>query len=216
MTVIGIMANGPTHLLPDISKYSEEIDIWIAADGGALVLMNKQIKVDYAVGDFDSINEKENILIKEYAGNYKQYPAEKNLTDIEIALLKAFEFSPDKIYLFGMTGGRLDHELINIQLLHSIVKKDIHGMIIDKQNIIELTTANNYTVVHNDDYPNISFVPFSKIVRGLTLRGFYYPLENKDISWGSTLCISNKLLTSNGTFFYREGILLLIKYRDES
>lgn len=216
MTVIGIMANGPTHLLPDISIYNEEIDTWIAADGGALVLINKQIKLNYAVGDFDSINENENNLVKQYSDNYKRYPAEKDLTDIEIALLKAFELNPDKIYLFGVTGGRLDHELINIQLLYSIVKKDIRGIIIDKQNIIELTTPNSYKIEHNAAYPNISFVPFSKVVTGLTLSGFYYPLENKDIRWGSTLCISNKLLSSKGGFLYREGVLLLIKSRDDN
>lgn len=71
-----------------------------------------------------------------------------------------------------------------------------------------------YKVSKDEQYPYISFIPYTKHVKGLTLTDFYYPLVDKDISWGSTLCISNKLTTNNGTFFYKEGILLLIKSRE--
>src|SRR5690625_3594729 len=214
MINIAIMGNGPTELLPDLTKYKNEIDVWIGADRGALVLIDHGIEVGYAVGDFDSINKSENDRIKQVSKEYQRYPAEKDHTDIEIALLKAFELNPSKIYLFGVTGGRLDHGLVNIQLLYSIVKKGIQGIIVDKYNKIELTTPNYYTVEYDDDYPYISFLPFSEHVKNLTLTGFYYPLENKSISWGSTLCISNKLLSNKGTFYYTDGILLLIKSRD--
>ena len=214
MVSIGIMGNGPTHLLPDLSLYKDEIDMWIGADRGALRLINKEIEVEYAVGDFDSINESENEVIKNATKHYVQYPIEKDQTDLEISLEKAYELNANKIYLFGVTGGRLDHELVNIQLLYSIVKKDIQGIIVDKYNQLELTTPKRHQVNHNQNYPNISFVPFTEHVKGLTLTGFYYPLVNEQVSWGSTLCISNKLLSNKGTFYYEEGILLLIKSRD--
>lgn len=214
MVTIAIIGNGPSELLPELSKYNKEVDIWIGADRGALTLINQEIEVAYAVGDFDSISELENERIKNTAKTYLRYPAEKDYTDIEIALLKAYELNPTKIFLFGVTGGRLDHGLVNIQLLYSIIKKDIQGIIVDKYNKIELTTPNYYTVEYDDDYPYISFLPFSEHVKNLTLTGFYYPLENKNISWGSTLCISNKLLSNKGTFYYTDGILLLIKSRD--
>lgn len=214
MVNIAIMGNGPSDLVPDLSLYKDEIDIWIGADRGALVLMNNEIKVDYAVGDFDSINQVENDFIKRNATHYVQYPSEKDETDIEIALLQAFKLRPNKIYLFGVTGGRLDHGLVNIQLLFTIKSKDIRGVIVDKYNQLELMKPGQYEVTHDQVYPNISFVPQSKNVKGLTLTGFYYPLTNENISWGSTLCISNKLLSNKGNFYYEEGILLLIKSRD--
>lgn len=215
MVKIAIMGNGPKQLLPDIGIYKNEIDIWIGADRGALTLIDHGIEVDYAVGDFDSINKLENERIKEKAKEYLLYPAEKDQTDIEIALVKAFELNASQIYLFGVTGGRLDHGLANIQLLYSIAQKDVQGIIVDKYNQIELTTPNYYEVEHQIDYPYVSFIPFSQHVKKLTLTGFYYSLENENISWGSTLCISNKLLSNKGTFYYEEGILLLIKSRDK-
>ena len=56
MVNIAIMGNGPTELLPDLTKYKNEIDVWIGADRGALILIHHGIEVGYAVGDFDSID----------------------------------------------------------------------------------------------------------------------------------------------------------------
>ncbi|WP_164669050.1 thiamine diphosphokinase [Virgibacillus doumboii] len=214
MVRIGIIGGGPSSLIPDLSVYRNEIDIWIGADRGALTLADNNMQLDYAVGDFDSITEIEKQRLKQRAKSFEAHPVEKDQTDLEIALGKAYDLQPEKIYLFGVTGGRLDHALINIQLLFSIVNHQIQGIIVDKQNQLELTFPGEYNVTHNDEYPNISFVPYSRFVKGLTLNGFYYPLTDQTVSWGSTLCISNKLLSNNGTFSYEEGILLLIKSRD--
>lgn len=214
MTNIAIVGNGPRDLIPELDMYKKDVDVWIGADRGALTLVEQGIDVTYAVGDFDSITTQENEQIRKTVKTLLEYPSEKDYTDIEIALLKAFELNPAQIYLFGATGGRLDHGLVNIQLLNTIRKKGIRGMIVDRYNKIELTNPGYYTVVHDSHYPYISFIPFSEHVNNLTLTGFYYPLENKNISWGSTLCISNKLLSNKGTFYYEEGILLLIKSRD--
>ncbi|PAV29957.1 thiamine diphosphokinase [Virgibacillus profundi] len=214
MLSVAIVGNGPIERHPDFQEYKNVIDIWIGADRGALTLVTNEIPIEYAVGDFDSINEEEKKVIQQNTNFFKEYPSEKNETDLEIALLKAYELDPDEIYLFGVTGGRLDHELINIQLLSSIVNKGIRGVIADSLNQLELTTPGMHTINYCEKYPYISFIPFTKEVSGITLSDFYYPLENQTISWGSTLCISNKLLSKSGTFSYKEGILLLVKSRD--
>ncbi|OZU90363.1 thiamine diphosphokinase [Virgibacillus indicus] len=214
MLAVAIVGNGPVDRHPDFEWYKDKIDIWIGADRGALTLVLKKIPPEYALGDFDSINEAEKRTIQQHSKIFKEYPSEKDETDLEIALIKAFELKPDEIYLFGVTGGRLDHELINIQLLHQIANKDIRGIIADNVNQLELTKAGKHTVFHNEAYPYISFIPFTQKVKGITLEGFYYPLADETITWGSTLCISNKLLSKKGTFSYEEGILLLIKSRD--
>ncbi|GAB3067635.1 thiamine diphosphokinase [Virgibacillus ainsalahensis] len=214
MVSIAIVGNGPEEYHPDFKVYKDKIDIWISADGGALSLMKNHIPIEFAVGDFDSVNEEEKMLIQNYVERFDEYPSEKDETDLEIALLKAFELQPDSIYLFGVTGGRLDHQLVNIQLLYSIVTKGFQGIIIDKSNFVELTLPGEYQIHHDEEYPNISFIPYSEHVFGLSLSGFKYSLLNQDISWGTTLCISNKLISNNGTFSYERGILLLVKSRD--
>ncbi|MFD1038032.1 thiamine diphosphokinase [Virgibacillus byunsanensis] len=214
MQNVGIIGNGPTELIPDLDNYKDKMDIWIGADRGAITIIDNDLPLNYALGDFDSISNEEKSLIQQQAHFFEEFPIEKDHTDLEIAIFKAYELNPVSIYLFGVTGGRLDHSLINIQLLYAIIKNNIQGTIVDKYNQLTLTLPGTHTVVRSEEYPNISFIAYTPDVYGLTLEGFYYPLEHETVSWGSTLCISNKLLSNNGTFSYQEGILLLVKSRD--
>jgi len=211
---IAIVANASKNLLPDLSLYSDMIDTWIGVEKGALYIIDNNESLDYALGDFDSVNELEKGVIKEHAAYFREYPAEKDQTDLEIAIEKALSLHPKKIYLFGTTGGRKDHELVNIQLLYSIMHQGTEANMVDKYNFITLKFPGEYTLRKDNTYPYISFIAFTPEVTGITLKGFKYPLQNETISWGSTLCISNHLLLNTGTFSHDNGILLLIKSRD--
>lgn len=214
MDTIGIVGSGPEKNIPQLQNYKSDVDLWIGVDRGAWILIDQHTHVHYAIGDYDSVCEEEFEAISAHAERLLTYPTEKDYTDLELAIQKAIELQPKKIYLFGITGGRLDHELINIQLLWQIVKRGIRAILIDQQNILEMTKPDKYTITNDPEFPYISFMPFSEYVKGLTLEGFFYPLRNHKISWGSTLCLSNKLLANHGTFYYEEGILLVIKSRD--
>ncbi|TXL67639.1 thiamine diphosphokinase [Cerasibacillus terrae] len=211
---IGIVANGPTELVPDLSNYNKQIDIWIGVDRGTLCLVKQDIMIEHAIGDFDSTTYEQKIMINNHAKSIESYPIEKDKTDLELAIDKALEYNPKQIYLFGVTGGRMDHLLVNIQLLLPLLKQGVRGFVIDLYNELQLFYPGVHMVVKDDKYPNISFLPLTETVYGLTLKGFYYPLKNETVHLGSTLCISNKLLRNNGTFSFRSGILLLIKSRD--
>ena len=69
-------------------------------------------------------------------------------------------------------------------------------------------------IEEHKNFPYVSFVPVTEIVEGITLFGFKYPLTNKTIEWGSTLCISNELVEEKGTFSFTSGILMLIRSTD--
>lgn len=211
---IGIVGSGPEETLPVLNEYREIVDVWIGADRGALYLLENNIVVDEAVGDFDSVTIKEQQKIKKKVTHYDQLSSEKDETDLELAIQKAITRRPSKILMFGVTAGRKDHELINIQMLYRIVKKGIVAKIIDTQNEIELIFPGNYSISRDIHYPYISFLPFSEQIEGLTLKGFRYPLEDAEIAWGSTQCISNELSLDIGHLSYRRGILLIIKSRD--
>ncbi|SET81188.1 thiamine diphosphokinase [Oceanobacillus limi] len=214
MMTIGIVGNGPTNIVPDLSLYMNQVDYWIGADRGALTILNQHMKLDCAIGDFDSLEEQEKISVQQRAEQFTEYPEEKDETDVEIALQKAIELNPAKIVLFAVTGGRMDHTLANIQLLLAIKNRKIDAAIIDQQNCIELFLPGTYRIDNDEHYPNLSFIPVTQQVKGLTLKNFYYPLTDETIYFGSTRSISNKLLLNYGTFSHEEGILLLIKSRD--
>lgn len=211
MRHIAIVAGGPTNRLPQFEAWQNKIDAWIGADRGAYLLSQAKVEMIFAVGDFDSVTTEELMQLKQYTKNFEIHPVEKDATDLEIAIEKAIAYQPDKIYLFGVTGGRLDHELINLQLLERLSQEKIPGVIVDHQNEIELYTSGQYTIENDPDYLYYSFIPYTEKVRQLTLKNFKYGLENYDLLKGSTRCVSNELPHETGEFSFIDGLLYLIK-----
>lgn len=213
---IAIVGGGPKAYLPDLTEYKEEMILWIGADQGAEVLLEHGIIPDIAIGDFDSVTQISLSEIKQKAKQMEIYPNEKDETDLELAINKSLEWNPTHLLLFGVTGGRADHFLANIQLLYPLKKKGVHTKIIDHQNQVELVMPGSHTIKVNRRFPYISFLPVSMEVAGITLEGFYYPLVDTYLPYGSTLCISNQLIKDEGTFSFRSGILLVVRSKDST
>ncbi|WP_152656433.1 thiamine diphosphokinase [Oceanobacillus sp. CFH 90083] len=213
MNCVGIVGNGPKEQLPNLVNYQGKIDFWIGADRGALYLAEQGISIDIALGDFDSVSEREYAVIEKHAKLFVTYPVMKDQTDLEIALDMGIEKKARQFFLFGVTGGRLDHALMNIQLLYPLLKQGKRAVIIDKSNQVEMFAPGSYSV-EPEGYSYISFLAFTPEVSPITLTGFLYPLENETIHWGTSLCISNELSQKKGTFSFHKGILILVKSFD--
>lgn len=213
--IIHILAGGPENKLPDLSLYNEQCK-WIGVDRGVYTLLSHGIIPEAAFGDFDSVSDEQFSLIKEQVKYIYTYPKEKDETDTEIALCWAVKQKPEKIRLFGATGGRLDHFLANMHLVFRFEKNEKCCPIemIDQKNILLITRPGTYQLESLPDKKYVSFLPITKEVKDLTLKGFKYPLTNKNIPLGSTLCISNELIHNCGTFSYSDGILMVIRSSD--
>lgn len=214
--IINILAGGPEELLPDLSSYQGDETIWVGVDRGVFYLINRDIIPAMAFGDFDSVSEAELSAIEHRVTGIKKYKPEKDETDMELALNWALEQNPDTIHLFGATGGRLDHLLANVQLLLGPIKSKnpANVYLIDEKNIVFLKEAGHYPIEKVASKKYISFVPLTLDVTNLTLEGFKYPLKNRHIYLGSTLCISNELISDYGTFSFSKGILIVVRSND--
>ncbi|SDB88146.1 thiamine diphosphokinase [Pelagirhabdus alkalitolerans] len=214
MKRIGIVAGGPLEALPNMKSYLDSIDIWIGCDQGAKYLMDLGIPVDVAIGDFDSINDEDKEALKKYATNFMDFPPEKDATDVEMAIEKAIDLRATSLSLFGLTGGRLDHELSAIFLMETLKDYSFPVTMIDRKNKISLYTSGDYVLAKDAAYTYISFLSLTERVRGLSLTNFRYPLEKTDIKRSSSLTLSNELSYREGYFSFDEGILLVIRSRD--
>ncbi|MDM5226266.1 thiamine diphosphokinase [Cytobacillus sp. NJ13] len=214
--IINILAGGPEDLLPELSSFSAAADIWVGVDRGVLTLIQNGIQPKMAFGDFDSVSKEELLIIEEKVKELNRFKPEKDETDMELALNWALGQNPEKIRLFGATGGRLDHLFANIQLLIKPVLAEnfVSVEIIDKKNKIYIKGPGEYIIKQNPNFKYISFVPITMEIKGLTLRNFKYPLTDRTVPAGSTLCISNELIDDCGTFSFTEGILMVVRSRD--
>ncbi|MEQ6375281.1 thiamine diphosphokinase [Bacillaceae bacterium S4-13-56] len=211
---VAIVGGAPKDNIPSLKKFEKNVDYWIGADGGAVTITQQNVPLDLAIGDFDSVSQVEKNYIEENAKDLKSYPKEKNETDLELAIYYALSKKPTEVLLFGVTGGRFDHTMINVQMLYTFVQKGIQASIYDSQNKITCHLPGKYEVFYEEEYPILSFLPLSETVMNLSLEGFYYPLESATVHWGLSRTISNELIEEKGTFSFSNGILLLVKSRD--
>ncbi len=214
--IINILGGGPVAELPSLQEFDQEDCMWLGVDKGVFTLLSLGITPNYAFGDFDSVSQEEWGVIENRVSNLRKYKPEKDETDMELALDWALTKEPSRIRIFGATGGRLDHFLGNVQMLlkAELNQLSTHIEIINRQNYLYVKGPGSYPIEKIAEKKYISFIPVTPTVEGLTLDGFKYPLRNCHISLGSTLCISNELLNSSGTFSFSEGILMVVRSSD--
>nr|WP_239749524.1 thiamine diphosphokinase [Mammaliicoccus sp. H-M34] len=176
----------------DESIFLEQQSDWIGVDRGTLELLNHQIIPIAAVGDFDSVTEKELNQIKEQI-EIEPVKKEKDDTDLALAVNLAVELGYSEIKIYGATGGRLDHFMGAIQILTKpeFLADDIKISLIDHQNIINVLKPGNHRISQVEGMKYISFVPLTSNIR-VKLEQFKYELPYTTLEQGSTLTISNE------------------------
>ncbi|MEK4274765.1 MULTISPECIES: thiamine diphosphokinase [unclassified Paenibacillus] len=201
------------NLSVELLQEIREDDMIIAADRGALFLIEHGIQPHISVGDFDSINEEERIIVSNNSIRFITCdPVHKDLTDTEMAFETALDYEPSHILMLGATGTRMDHTLANVHIMVRAMQHHISCAIQDKHNYMTLTTSK--AEVEHRDYKYVSLLPLTHEVTGITLEGFMYPLDQATIRMGQSLGVSNQLLGSSGTVTIDSGLLLIIQSKD--
>lgn len=175
----------------------------IAADGGARHAQTLNCKVDLWVGDFDS-SEGLNLDVPRQA-----FPADKNLTDTELAVDIAKEHGIKQIVFIGAFGGRFDH---SAALLLGSLRLAEEGL------DVMLTSGNEWGWPLLPRQPKrlcestgmlLSIVACSELF-GLNISGVRWPLHQANVSLGSGWTISNEIQDQEVVISLRQGRALVI------
>ena len=184
-------------------------DVVICADGGAEFAYKYGIIPNYLIGDFDSINEKILEYFKTVETQIIRYSCEKDYTDTEICVYKALELKCDEICILAGIGGRMDHSLGNIGLLHLIEKNNARGYIASEDCYIYL--CSNEISIYGNKGDVISILPYKDEAVGVSLNGLKYELNNFNIQFGSPIGISNEMLGEKCTIKLESGEVIILK-----
>lgn len=214
----GLIVTGGVIDFDFAGKYlaDHKFDKIIAVDGGLTALKRLNLKPDAIVGDFDTVEQS---VLLEYQNlpegiAWDIHKPEKDETDTELALTTAINSGCTKLVFIGATGGRLDHFLGNLHLLYDCLKKGVNATIVDTKNRITILEKGRIFKAEEAWGTYISFLPLTMEVKGITLTGFKYPLKKKDISIGTSLCISNELTASVGSIEFDSGVLVCVESHD--
>lgn len=195
---------------------NQSFDKIIAVDGGLNALTRLNLKPDAIVGDFDTVDES---VLAEYRNSSDKitwdiHKPEKDETDTELAINTAINLGCNQLVLLGAAGGRLDHFMGNLHLLYYCLKQGVYASIVDSKNRITILEKGRIFESEKTWGKYISFLPLSMEVKGITLSGFKYPLYKKDISIGTSLCISNELTGASGSIEFDSGVLICVESHD--
>ena len=203
-----IVSGGQFAPLPQ--NFSEKVDYVIACDSGFENAQKLALKIDLLVGDMDSSKfdfsgEKDFDFIK--------LPCEKDDTDTLYAIKKAIELKFEKIILCCAFSGRLDHEFANLQ---SLIFAKQHGLqVCAYGNDLELFVLRDKEEL-NLQKRNAFFSVFSysKVSKGVSIKGAKYEVENCKLFSNFPLGISNEWKSDSVKISLKKGLLFVMVCHD--
>lgn len=212
-----VVAGGPTDLWPknalELIKSDETVSIGV--DRGAFHLIEQGIVPEIAIGDFDSLSERELKQVESCVETMRYLIPEKDDTDTQLGVLAAMKSYPRaEIILLGATGGRLDHFLSNLWLALEPRFQEVlaHISLLDCQNTIRYFSSGTYTIKKERDKKYLAFVCFAP-VDDLTLYDAKYTLEQTNVTRPISYS-SNEFVGDSVTFSFSSGCVAVIQSKD--
>lgn len=201
----------------ELKKAKQNGDLIIGVDRGSLLLMQMKIKPDLMVGDYDSLKQNELAKIEKEVADIRYSNPVKDLTDSELMLQYAFkDYQVDELTIFGATGGRLDHFLVNLlMILNPEIKQFARQLtLIDCQNIIKFYLPGLNRINKIAGFPYFGVMNL-EAVSELSICGARYQLK-KYTSNVPKMFSSNEFLPKKKEFSlsFRKGLVAVIFSKD--
>ncbi|WP_238785403.1 thiamine diphosphokinase [Blattabacterium cuenoti] len=173
---INIFLNGiPPHFNKQINNFFNKT-INFVVDGAYSYLKKKKIKIDFIIGDFDSI--KQNDIIKIYKNKLIK-TLDQNYTDFDKALKIIYQKGFLNINVWGASGKEQDHFLGNLSTALKY-KNKLSIIFHDNHHLYFFTKKQETFFIPK--YKQVSLFPFTK-VKNLFAEGLKYPIKKNFSSW---------------------------------
>ena len=190
----------------NINEKRAKEDMVIAADSGYLNAKKMSFVPDLIVGDFDSLGKKnipEGIKTVEL-------PAEKDVTDTQVAIDIAIDEGAREIVIIGGLDGRLDHTLSNMAILRMLSARHIYAYITDGQNRVRYIKNTN-TIVVRSPFKYLSVIADDEVAKGVDIEGCKYPLKNAKLLRDHQFAVSNEIVGNCALVNVKKGGLFIVE-----
>ena len=209
-TKVAIVAGGQVETIP------LDLDVYVGVDAGCLFLLEQGLELSLAVGDFDSVEPEEFQRIQSAAHELRTSVAEKNDTDLELAIKEVVERWPQaEILIFGAFGGRMDHHLASVFLPTDpeIAPLMSQLCLMDRQNYLCYRPAGRHTIQPIAGYTYVAFMPVEGAF--IQIEGAKYPLS-EDNYFKKAIYGSNEFIDQPIVVTVDRGYLIIIYSKDRN
>ncbi|HOJ76927.1 MAG TPA: thiamine diphosphokinase [Bacillota bacterium] len=208
-----IVAGGPIETEVLEAELSKKPNLIIAVDSGGKILLNLEKKPDYLIGDFDSLPQSTLEQLISQGTEVFKYPANKDYTDLELALGHAITLGAKEVRIVGGLGARLDHCLANIGLLVNALEKGVRATLIDYHH--EMFVIDQSAAIEPRQGWAVSLVPLTPEVMGVTTTNLAFPLIGETLYFKHSRGIHNQFTGKPAKVSIDSGILLVIYFRED-
>lgn len=193
---------------------SQEFDCVVAVDRGYAALQSIGCAPDLVVGDFDSLG-----YVPQDA-EVLQFPAEKDESDMELAVRGAAEGGCDELIFYGALGARLDHTLANLQVMAGCARRGLGVCAVgDDYTVAVLDGAGRNRIGFEAFEPPapesegyacyLSVFAYGGTAKGVTEAGLKYALVDADIPDDVSLGLSNEFTGKPAAVKVGQGTLFV-------
>jgi thiamine pyrophosphokinase len=180
-------------------------DILIAADGGLDHTLRWGLTPDLLVGDFDSVQGR-----LPQGVPCRQFPREKDETDMEIALKAGLEEGYRHFVFSGASGGRADHTLANLQLLVKAAKAGATAVLYAADGRTAWTAVIAGQRLHMEGNGAVSVFAYGEKAEGVDISGLKYEMRGGVLFGDTPRGISNLLENGQGCVRVQKGVLWVL------
>ena len=190
----------------------EAADLIVAADGGTLALERWGVVPHAIVGDLDSLGVERAAEYAAQGVTVVPYSAEKDESDLELAIAYANTAKADDIVLLGILGGaRFDHEIANTLLIAAdgyrgrrmrAVRGDVTVRVLYGGETLDLGGAAGDLV---------TLLAVRGDAEGVRTHRLRYPLAGETLHFGAARGLSNVVVSTGATVKCDRGVLLVIE-----
>jgi thiamine pyrophosphokinase len=183
----------------------------VAADSGLAHADSLGLAVDLVVGDMDSVDPAALARAERAGAAVERHPAEKDQTDLELALDVALAKGGPGAHVVVVTSvaGRLDHGLANLLLLgapaYAALRIDAYvddWLVSVVRDRAELTARPGGLV---------TILPVGGVAHGVFTERLRYPLRRETLDVGTTRGVSNVAEAASVVVGVEAGVLLVLR-----
>lgn len=204
ITVV-VVAGGDPPTPEEIARLPAD-PVVVAADAGLDHAHAAGLTVAVAVGDMDSVSPEALAAAEESGTRIERHPADKDQTDLELALELAARLA-DRVIVIGAAGGRLDHLIGNLAVLASPQWSgvDIEAWLGNAQAVV----VHHNRVLDVEPGTTVSLFALGGPAR-VTTSGLAWPLNDEILDPLTSRGISNRATTSSPQLAVSEGVVLAV------
>lgn len=189
-----------------VARLAAECDVVVAVDGGVSIAEAAGVRYDVALGDFDSLSAREVAELEAGSVSMIRFPAEKDASDLDLALDHARGIGATEVIVTAAFSGRLDHTLCSVgsvaraaDLVPRIEEPTMSGWV--------LSAARRPSLAACGEGSTLSLIA-ALAPSVVSVTGVRWPLDRATLVPLSSLGLSNLIVESEARVAVESGVVV--------